>query len=222
MSGGWRNKGFSHRSAWNKYKVSLSFLTPLGKSLFTLTPFKAVWVFLLFILFSCRTTYITCPLDHEESLGIGLPVLNLLVKKSGEKWGFEITVSTRAIQTFRLSEESKFTHHRYKYRGTLSKPAQNPREIHFCPNSCRVVKPVSYPLVGGIVSLLMGFFWFIDWKVFKYFRPSMCHQQPEHLYVFTFSNFQIYRLWMTKRFSGKSVWAPGKQQKTKNICVLSN
>uniref|UniRef100_A0A674N7K3 CFA20 domain-containing protein n=2 Tax=Takifugu rubripes TaxID=31033 RepID=A0A674N7K3_TAKRU len=39
-----------------------------------------------------QSTSITCPPDPEESLGIRLPCLNLLVKKTGEDWGFELTL----------------------------------------------------------------------------------------------------------------------------------
>ncbi|TWW58332.1 Cilia- and flagella-associated protein 20 [Takifugu flavidus] len=39
-----------------------------------------------------QSTSITCPPDPEESLGIRLPCLNLLVKKTGEDWGFELTI----------------------------------------------------------------------------------------------------------------------------------
>uniref|UniRef100_H3D458 CFA20 domain-containing protein n=1 Tax=Tetraodon nigroviridis TaxID=99883 RepID=H3D458_TETNG len=39
-----------------------------------------------------RTTYITCPVDPEDSLGIRQPFLNMLLKKTGEDFSFEITV----------------------------------------------------------------------------------------------------------------------------------
>ncbi|CAG03699.1 unnamed protein product, partial [Tetraodon nigroviridis] len=39
-----------------------------------------------------RTTYITCPPELGEKLSIKQPILNLLVKKTGEDFTFEITV----------------------------------------------------------------------------------------------------------------------------------
>ncbi|CAG03700.1 unnamed protein product [Tetraodon nigroviridis] len=47
-----------------------------------------------------RTTYITCPPDPKDSLGIRLPFLNLLLKKTGEDFSFEITVSTHTIHVW--------------------------------------------------------------------------------------------------------------------------
>lgn len=42
---------------------------------------------------SCRTTYITCPPDSRDKLSIKQPILNLMMKKTGEEFGCKITVS---------------------------------------------------------------------------------------------------------------------------------
>ncbi|CAG03683.1 unnamed protein product, partial [Tetraodon nigroviridis] len=39
-----------------------------------------------------QNNFITCPVDPEGSLGIRLPILNMLLKKTGEDFSFEITV----------------------------------------------------------------------------------------------------------------------------------
>lgn len=58
---------------------------------------------------SCRTTYITCPPDSRDKLSINQPVLNLLMKKTGEEFGCKITVSTHTIHVW--VPRTKITEH---------------------------------------------------------------------------------------------------------------